>query len=512
MSKAAKATVGLMVVTMISKILGFARELVLGASYGASAYSDIYITSMNIPIIIFSLAGTAITTTFIPLYYESYNKNGNSGSIKYTNNILNVLIFLGILISILGFLFTKPLVKIFAIGFEGNQLNLAIKFTKIMIFGGIAIIITNIMSVFLQVKNNFIIPGLIGIPYNIIIIISIILSSMTNIYVLALGTLLAMVSQFLFQIPFARKKGYEYKFVFNLNDKYIKKMIWLVAPIFIGVAVNQVNVMVDRTLASTLAEGSISALNYANKLNSFVLGLFITTLGTVIYPMLSKLSSKNDNDNFLLIVEKSINMVILLIIPISIGAIVLANPIVKLLFQRGAFNDKATYMTSVALSFYALGMAAFGLRDIIGRIFFSLQDTKTPMINGIISMIMNIVLNLYLVNFMGYAGLALGTSISSIICVILLFISLNKKIEYFGQDRIIKIAIKSIVASIIMGCITIYTYNLFNQVLGNGFINEAISILGSAGVGVLVYGLIINLLKVKEISVITDIIKCKLKT
>lgn len=511
MSNAAKATIGLMLVTMLSKVLGFTRELVLGATYGASIYSDVYITSMNIPTILFSLAGAAITTTFIPLYYDSYNLNGAESAIKYTNNTLNVLIGFGILVSILSYIFAEPLVKIFAVGFKGYQLKMAVELTKIMIFGGIAIIITNIMTVFLQVKNNFTIPGLIGIPYNLIIILSILLSSVTNIYVLAIGTLLAMISQFLFQIPFAYKKGYKYKFIFDLKDEYIKKMIFLVAPVFIGVAVNQVNVMVDRTLASTLAEGSISALNYANKLNSFVLGLFITTLGTVIYPMLSKLSSENDNNKFISIVTKSINSVILLIIPISIGAIVLAKPIVKLLFQRGVFDDRATLMTSIALVFYAIGMIAFALRDIIGKIFFSLQDTKTPMVNGTIAMIMNILLNLILVKNMGYAGLALGTSLSSMICIVLLFRSLKKKIGNFGQTKIIKTAFKSIISSIIMGIITYFSYKIIVSYLGNGFIYEAISIFISVGLGALIYTMIIINLKVEEIDDACNMIKIKLK-
>ena len=180
-------------------------------------------------------------------------------------------------------------------------------------------------------------------------------------------------------------------------------MSWLIGPVLIGVAVNQINTMVDRTLASTLVEGSISALNYANKLNGFVMALFITSVGAVIYPMLSKLSSEDNKEKFISSVVQSINSVILLVIPISIGAIVLATPIVKLLFQRGEFDARATSMTAIALIMYSIGMVAFGLRDIIGKVFYALKDTKTPMINGAIAMIMNIVLNIILVKYLQLA-------------------------------------------------------------------------------------------------------------
>lgn len=511
MSKVAKTTIGLMIVTMLSKCLGFGRELVLGAAYGATSYSDVYITAMNIPITLFSVIGTGLATTFIPLYYENRNVGGEEKGIKFINNTLNIVLVLGTLIAILGIIFTEPLVKLFAIGFEGKEFTMAVHFTRIMMFGGLFLAITKIMTSYLQTKERFIIPGLVGVPYNIIIIVSIILSVKTNVYILAIGTLLAMASQFLFQIPFASKEGYKYRPILNLKDEYVKKMIWLVGPVFIGVFVNQMNAVVDKTLASTLVEGSISALNYANRLNGFVMGIFIATLGAVVYPMLSKLSTENNSEKFTESVVSSVNTVILLVIPISVGAIVLSTPIVRFLFERGAFDERATAMTSIALVFYSIGMVAFGLRDILGKVFYSLQDTKTPMINGAITMGMNIVLNLILVQFMGHAGLAFATSISALICTFLLFGSLKKRIGYFGQDKIIKSTIKSLIASIIMGVAALITNKLLSALLGTGFICEAISLFGAIFVGAVVYGLLVVILKVEEVNIITDLIRKKLK-
>ena len=510
MNKLAKTTLLLMIVTLLSKILGFGRELVLGAIYGASIYSDVYITAYNIPNIIFSIVGTALATTFIPLYYENNNIGGDKKSLNFTNNIFNIVLVIGIILSLIVFLFAEQVVKLFAVGFTGETLELAIKFTKITIFGGIFIGLSNIMSSILQIKENFVIPGVIAIPFNIIIIISMILGYTVDIILLPIGTMIAIASQFLFQFPFAYNKGYRYKFIFNLKDEYIKKMMCLVAPILIGVAVNQVNAMIDRTLASTLVEGSISALNYANRLNGFVLGMFIMSIGTVIYPKLSKLSNDKNKESFDNTVSKSINAVILLVVPISVGAIVLSTPIVKLLFQRGAFDEKATTMTAIALVFYSIGMLGFGLRDILNKVFYSIQDTRTPMINGALAMGMNIVFNIVLVKFLGHAGLALATSISALICILLLFNSLKKKIGYFGQDKIIKTTIKSLVAATVMGVVTHFTYNILANILDTGFIKEALVLFGSVIIGALVYGILVILLKVEEVSVVTNMIKKKI--
>lgn len=511
MSKIAKATFSLMIITMLSKVLGFARELVLGATYGASGYSDIYIIAMNIPSVLFSTIGAALATTFIPLYYENYNLGGDTRALKYTNNMFNIAIILGVILSIVAFIFAKQLTKVFAIGFDGEKLNIAIKFTRIMIFCGLIIIANNIITSLLQIKEKFIITGFVGLPYNIIIIISIVLSIKINIYILPVGTLVAMISQFLIQYVIVYKNGYRYKYILNIKDEYVRRVIWLVGPVFIGVAVNQINTMVDRTLASTLIEGSISALNYANRLNGFVMGIFITTLGAVIYPMLSKLSSEKDKDKFTQSMYKSINTVILLLMPITIGAIVLSKPIVKLLFERGAFNTSATDMTSSALVFYSLGMVSFGLRDILGKVFYSLQDTKTPMLNGAIAMSFNIILNLLLVKIMGHRGLALATSISATISIIFLFVSLRKKIGYFGEDKIIITLVKSLIASMIMGIIILLTYRNIILFLGTGFINEAISLSVCILLGSSIYGIIIILLKIEEVDIIVSILNGKIK-
>ena len=510
MSKVAKATIGLMLATAIAKGLGFGRELVLASSYGVSMYSDAYLTAMNIPVVIFAIIGITLATVLIPLYFEVNNELGEINALKFTNNVFNIVIVLCILLAIIGVVFTEQLVKIFAVGFEGETLNIAIHFTRITIMSIVFTGLSYIMTAYLQIKNNFTIPGLASVPKNIIIIVSIILSVKYNPYIMIWGTLIGIATEFIFQLPFAIKSGYKYQLYINIKDKYIKKMSWLIGPVLIGVAVNQINTMVDRTLASTLVEGSISALNYANKLNGFVMALFITSVGAVIYPMLSKLSSEDNKEKFISSVVQSINSVILLVIPISIGAIVLATPIVKLLFQRGEFDARATSMTAIALIMYSIGMVAFGLRDIIGKVFYALKDTKTPMINGAIAMIMNIVLNIILVKYLQLAGLALATSISAIVCIFLLFGSLKKKIGYFGQDKIIKTMIKSILSAVVMGIVTYFIYNMISNLLGVGFIKEVISLVVSVGIGAVTYAILVVLLKVEEINIITSMMKKKL--
>ena len=268
--------------------------------------------------------------------------------------------------------------------------------------------------------------------------------------------------------------------------------------------------MVDRTLASTLIEGSVSSLNYANKLNGFVTGIFITSIVSVVYPTLSKLSSERNKERFINAMTKSINVIVLLVTPISVGAIVLSNPIVKFLFERGEFDSNATSMTAAALTMYSIGMVFYGIRDILIRVFHSMQDTNTPMINGIISVVMNILLNVILVKYLGHMGLALATSLSAIICIVLLFKSLKSEIGYFGQKKIINTSIKAIISALLMGLVTYFTYHILNNTLGSGSIKEAIALFGAIGIGSVLYSILVIILKVEEVYIIIEMIKNKL--
>ena len=259
MSKVAKAAVGLMAATLVAKILGFGRELALASAYGASGVSDAFLVAMNIPAVIFTAIGTSQGTAFIPLYCEVNANKGEQASNKFTNNVFNIVVIICLVLSAIGAIFTPQIVKMFAVGFEGETLSLAIYYTRVMILGLAFLGMSYIMMAYLQVKENFIIPGFMSVPYNILIIISIIVSVKISPYLLPWGTLIGLSLQFLFQLPFAIKKGYRYKLYIDVKDEHLKRMLWLIAPVLIGVAVNQINTIVDRTIASTLVEGSISA-------------------------------------------------------------------------------------------------------------------------------------------------------------------------------------------------------------------------------------------------------------
>lgn len=282
-------------------------------------------------------------------------------------------------------------------------------------------------------------------------------------------------------------------------------MARIAIPVIIGVSVNQINVLVDRSLASGLAVGGISALTYANRLNGFVQGLFVMSISTVMYPMISKMAAKNDIKGLETSIIEAINSISILVIPATIGAMVFNKPIVKLLFGRGAFDPTALSMTSNALFFYSIGMIGFGLREILARGFYSLKDSKTPMINGVIAVSTNIVLNIILSKFLGIGGLALATSISAILSSTLLTLALRKKLNGFSFRKILLSWIKILMASLTMGVVAYFSYNFIHDIVG-----ESIALVLSIGVGGIVYLGILPFLKLEEVENVIAIVKNKM--
>lgn len=499
-----KTVILLMVLTIISKLIGFFRDITLAYYYGAAGISDAYIISITIPSLIFGVVATGIATGYIPMFSRIQENKGDKQAINYTNNLINTLVVFSTFIIIVGLIFTEFLVRIFASGFEGEIFQLAVIFTRITLVGIYFSLLNRILSSYLNLKKYFAIPNIIGIPMSLIVILSIVLSNYFHaIWLLAAGYLVALIIQFFILFYFAYRKKFYYQLTLNVKDEHIRKMFILAVPIILGSSVHQINKLIDRTLASRIAEGGISALNYAHTLNGFVLGVFVISISTVMYPTISRMASKENMLGFKHSLSQSILGVNLLVIPATVGILIFSEPIVTLLFGRGAFDNRAVTMTSQAFFFYSIGMLGSGLRMILSRAFYALQDTKTPMINAALAMGLNIILNIILARFLGLAGLALATSLSAIFCTTLLFYSLRKKIGKLGIKKIINSLFKIIIASLLMGLCAKLVYQTLLTIF-----SFQIALIITIFIATVIYFIFVYFLKVAEVE---DIMKMAIK-
>lgn len=509
-NKLVRAAGLVMVISMASRVMGFVRDALIASAFGASNSSDAYFMSLTIPNLLFNLFGLAITTTFIPLLSESYNKEGKEGMFKFANSIMNILMLISIALCILGWMFTKEIVAVIAPGFTGERYVLVIFLTKISMINILFLSLNSGYTAVLQTLDDFVAPALVGIVMNIPIIVYILIGSHHGIVGLTAATMLGNGLQIVIQIPWLIRNKYKYSFRIDFRDSKIRKMLMLITPVIIGTGVNQVNEVVQKRMASGLAVGSIVALDYANKLNMLVYFTFASAIVTVVYPSLSRNGSLKKYNEFKDHISSAVNNINIIVIPSIIGLLVLRIPIISVLFMHGAFNKNAVNMTAEALLFLISGLVFWGIRDIFNRSFYAIQDTTTPMINGAIGVAVNIIMSIVLVKKMGIGGLTLATTISAFVSCVLLVKDLRKKVGNVNGFNMFKCGIKILTSGLTMGIIIF----LINDYLGQflvGFKGQIIIILISIIVGILIYVGMLILLKVNELNNIINLVKGKLK-
>lgn len=515
MSKTAKATFLLMVVTVLSKILGLIRDSVLASAYGTGMYKAVYDTANNIPVVLFAVIGSALATSLIPMYNKLANEDSEKRAMSYLNSVINAVIIICLILSVLGVTFSGPLVKLFAPGYEGIVYETCVTYTRILIPSIVFVGLANIYTAYLQIKRRFVVPGFIGMPYSVIIIISIILSVKTSPIVLVIGTLIAIAAKAIFQVPFIIKEGYRYSPRIDRKDPAMGETLLLVIPVVIGVGANQINAVIDKSLASLLGTNVVASFGYSTRLYEFVQALFIASVLAVVYPKFSKLAVSDRMKEFVDSISMTMNIIIVALVPVIIGCMVLARPIVEVLFQRRAFTSDDTVMTASILVIYVTGLLAFALRDVMSRGFYSLGDSKTPMKNSIIAIVFNIILNISFIKPFGYRGLALATAISAYIGLVLFFRSMKAKTPEFNPRKNIIALIKCGISALIMAVIVSFTHGFLGSVLTGGLILKVINLGLSVGVGALVYAIVMYFMRVDEYQMLLNLFvnsaKSKLK-
>ncbi|MDR0675938.1 MAG: murein biosynthesis integral membrane protein MurJ [Elusimicrobiota bacterium] len=499
--------------TMISRILGYFRDMVIANFFGAGFYADIFYVAYRVPNLFRRLLGEgALISAFIPIYTDYLSHKSEEEQKKFLGSVLSALAIALCAITILGIIFTPFILKIITPGFinQPEKFRLAVLLSRIMFPFFIAIGFSALFMGILCVHSIFIYSALSSCFLSIselLIMFSIVpfVAQKVAIIWLSIAVVIGGIWQALFQLIPIIKQKIKMTFCLDFKNDGLKKILILMIPAIIGSSTDQVSAFVDVIFASWLREGSISALYYSNHLMLLPLSLFGVAVSVVALPNLSKSASFENFKELKKMLRDNINIMIYFIIPSTVGLIVLANPIVKLLFERGKFDTLATAMTSSTLQFYCLGLFSYACVKIISTAFYSLKDTKTPVKIAAFCVVTNVIANFILMKPLKVGGLALATAISSTINLLLLLYSLRKrigKLGFFKKQRISNF-VKVFISSIFMGIICSVSYKFF---IWNKFLAFIIPIF----LGIFFYLSLTYILKVNEIKFILNRIKAKI--
>lgn len=411
----------LIILTFLAKIAGFFRDLAISYFYGASSVVDAYVIATTIPMVIFSFVGTGIETSLIPMLSKVETDGENEN--VFVSNIINISIVLCIVAIIVILCFPTPIIRLFASGFDGESMRMAVAFTRFSIVGIIFSTLTYIYASILHYRNKFIAAAFSTLLMDGVVIIFVFLSSCWGTFLLPLGNVAALFSQALFLRIFTK---YHHKFVFNLRDKYSNEMIMIIIPVIIGTSINQINLLVDQTLASRIIVGGISYLNYANRVLGVALGVFILSFISLIFPKITNMLSDNRVDVLLKRLENWFVLLQFILIPCTVIFCLYSNEIISLLFQHGKFNSNDTAYTAAILCCYAVELPFYGIREIISRVYYALKNTKLPMYNAVLGLLINVGSSVILSFKFGLVGLPIGTSIACMCTAIFIVIQFKR--------------------------------------------------------------------------------------
>jgi putative peptidoglycan lipid II flippase len=500
-------TAALMIIlTLLSKFMGFLREMAMANYYGTSMLTDAYVMAIAVPGILFGGLVTAIATAYMPIFSLINEKDGEKPAIRYTNITINLMIVVGILSAVIGILFSKEIVSIFAYGFQGETARLTSVFVK---FTFSCVIITAIMGVlnsFLQYRGVFLSQIIIGCLQSVIVIAFITISFNTVNQYIIYGYILGVFLQLLFYIRLSRTKGYVYTPTLDLGG-HTKELMRLAVPVFIGGFANTIGDFVDKTLASSLVVGSVAALNYGLQIIRLVNGLTIAIISTLIYPKLNQARSCDDRERFNYVVSSGITIVIMITIPCALGAMLFDGQIIQVVYERGAFDVTATEMTKIALYYYAIGLPFGAIYALLSNVFLSLHNSRIPAILGFVIVSVDVTLNFILIGPMKLAGLALSTSIGSIVGAILYYAVLRKKYPTVllieSPTKIVKIILMG-VGSVVVAKLA---YTSLAAMTSNIIFPRTLMLFIAVMVAVVVYCILLKLFKIEELNLLKQLIK-----
>lgn len=481
-----RSTALVMGLTLASKATGLVREIIVAAQFGTSEQMDAFLVATTIAGLMFVWFRSPITVVFIPLFTEQLAKRGERFAWENASILLNSTLILLLMFAGLGWLLSPYLIWFVAPGFGDETKILSVDLTRLMMSTLIFLGFAKLLSAFFYSYQSFGWPGITGTVDNLIVIPSILLlTPLVGIHGLVISTVLGTMAQAVVQIPILWKNRAYYRPRLDLKNPTLRRMLWMSFPLLIATGSTQLATLIDRIFASLLQPGSLSALSYGHRLTYTVFELFVNSLTTVLFPFFSRIAGSKDYDDLGKKLFKSVRTMFWIVFPFSIGILVLHDPLVRLVYHRGAFGEESVRMTGQAVFFYAIGLSASSLSRMLSSAFYSLKDTKTPVVMGVVRLGVKIVLAFSLVGFMGHAGLALAESLSFLLkaALLLLFLpeELRGQLEYrevfqsFGTTAVITAG---------MGAVVFFILPIFEGISGgSSFVATSIGVGGAVAVG-----------------------------
>lgn len=499
MQKAGKRIAGtalfMVLVTLLSKVLGLLRDRLLAQSFGTSMDAVSYEAASRLPITLFDFAlGGVVTAAFIPIFNELMVKENRERAFAFANRYFNLILGVTLLIAVLGMALSDPLVSFLAPKIDGATKALAASLSRVMfpmiVFTGIAYCYVGILQSF----EKYTLPAIMSLVSNLVMVLYFFtLCDTYGVWGLSVALVIGWFLQAAIQAPAAHKLGFRFRPTLRLGDAHIVRALKMALPILVCSWLQPICNVINTRFASGFEGGSaITMINYANRLYIIIVGIFSFVATNLLFPKLSQAEASGDRDGAKKFAGSSIKILLYLMIPLSVGIFLLAEPITRAMYMGGEFTAHDAEMTAAALRLLAIGIPFMSANEVLTKLFFAMQRVKAPMLASLISIGANLLLVSLLVAWLGFDGIALASSITIALCALLNLALLSRDGALFRREDILDL-VKSILASAIMGAVVALA-DQYLPVEG-----DLLRVMLLGGAGVLVYGILLLLLRPNEL-------------
>jgi putative peptidoglycan lipid II flippase len=513
-SRLAKSAGVIGLATLTSRLLGLVRDTVLAAVFGASAsmQMDAFNVAFRIPNLLRDLfAEGAMTAAFVPTFTRTLAVSGREAAWRLGSMVMNALLVVTAGLVVVGILFAPQLTLALTsqtFTDRPGALDLTSQLTRIMLPFLTTLAVATAMMGMLNSLRRFFVPSLSPAMFNVASIFSALVLAplmprfgLNPIAGIAIGTLLGGLGQILLQWPALRREGFRYQPLVGFKDPAVREILRLMAPATLGVAAVQVNVFVNTHLATGQEQGAVSWLQYAFRLMYLPIGIFGVSIATAALPDIARHAAAGDLRSIRTDVSRGLRMMLMLNVPATIGLMVLAEPIVALIFERRAFMVRDTVATAAALMFYAPGLIGYSAVKIASPTFYALRDSRTPVIVSLLSIGVNLGINLILIRLLGYRGLALGTAVAALFNAAVLMWLLRERLGGIEGRRMTIAFMKITVASLAMALaahVTVLWLTAMTPGAGDGA--KFVRVFGAIAAALVVLVGAARLLRIDELS------------
>ncbi len=502
--------------TILSRIMGMVRDMVVSRLFGAGFATDAFFAAFMIPNMLRRFfAEGALTAAFIPTFSECYTKQGEKEAREVANVCFTLLTIAMAAVTLLGILFSPQIVGLMFPGFRQfpSKMELTIFLNRLMFPYIFFISLVALCMGILNTIRHFFTPAISTIFLNIAMILCAWLLHarfQVPVTALAVGVLVGGVIQLALQLPVLWKKGFPIRPRFAFGHPAVRRIVLLMGPSVFGVGVYYLNITVGNILASLLPQGSVSYLYYAQRLFEFPLGIFIVSVAQAVLPSLSRQAAEGDLDAMKDSLVFGLRLTLFVTIPATVGLMVCATPIFSLLFMGGEFDYAKARSCAEALAAYSVGLSLVALVRVTVPAFYALKDTRTPVVSAFVAFLLNVFFSLILMGPFKHGGLALASSLSALGNISLLVWLLRRKIGPFGGRAIAVAGLKALAASLPMGVVAWWLMGLADWSVRGDKIAHAGLMGGTVVVGAGLFLLLARMLKSGEAVELSGLIRRKL--